>query len=66
MTANNPDRLMTISEACDYLRVQRTTFWQLRKTHHIPEIRLCGRSPRFLLSDLNSLVKGVKFHPNDL
>jgi excisionase family DNA binding protein len=52
----NETALFSIEEACHFLGIGKTKFWQLRKVHKIPEVRLLGRNPRFLRADLEDLI----------
>jgi excisionase family DNA binding protein len=52
----NETALFSIEEACHFLGIGRTKFWELRKDHKIPEVRLLGRNPRFLRADLEAVI----------
>jgi excisionase family DNA binding protein len=56
----NETALFSIEEACHFLGIGKTTFWQLRKVLKIPEVRLLGRSPRFLRADLEAVIQGAR------
>ena len=56
----NENALFSIEEACNFLGIGKTKFWQLRKVHKIPEVRLLGRNPRFLRADLEAVIQGAR------
>jgi excisionase family DNA binding protein len=37
-----PGGLLTIKQACDFLKVSRSTFWKLRAEHGLPVVRAGG------------------------
>ena len=53
----NEDRLLTIDEAAEYLRVSRSTLWRLMK--EIPYIKL-GRRVLFKMSDIDKYLESKK------
>jgi len=57
----NETALFSIEEACHFLGIGKTKFWQLRKVHKIPEVRLLGRNPRFMRADLEAVIQGARF-----
>ena len=57
----NETALFSIEEACHFLGIGRTKFWELRKDHKIPEVRLLGMNPRFLRADLEAVIQGARF-----
>jgi len=46
---------LTINEACDYMRVSRSTIYNLAKNNKLPIRKVAGRS-LILRSDIHSLL----------
>jgi excisionase family DNA binding protein len=54
---NDDVALFDLTAAQRYLGVGRTTFYELRQTGEIPEVRLTPRCLRFLKSDLDAYIQ---------
>ena len=49
---NLDEKILTIKEAIDFLRISRTTFWRLRKQSKLPYCALSNKLIRFKLSEI--------------
>lgn len=56
MEARNDLRLLTVKEACQFLKVSRSLLWKARKRGELRAVYL-GRAVRFRLSDLEAWLE---------
>ena len=53
---NLEEKVLTIEEAVDFLRISRTTLWRIRKRGGLPCCNLSNRLIRFKLSEMISFI----------
>jgi len=53
---NLNERILTIKDAIEFLKISRTTFWRLRKQAKLPQCALSNKLIRFKLSEMLSFI----------